>query len=267
MGLLLSAVQRVRGAAQRISCASNLRQLAIAVHLYGDSHDRLPAGCAYPPDPSPGNHFPGISWHTSILPYLEQEALSLRAQQAYSIDPQGKSDPVHDQNRRTLISGFLCPAESSRMGGYPSLDLVWANTSYLGVMGSSRGDRDGIFCPDLSVRFADIIDGTSNTVMIGERPPGPSGVFGGWYSLEGHTICLCPKCCRPTMLSTSIPAPTADSLRSRNPSGRVFPTAATCPTSGASTPAARISPSPTARSASSLTTPAMSSSAYPRGPG
>jgi prepilin-type processing-associated H-X9-DG protein len=162
--------------------------MALAVHLYSDTHDHLPLGCEYPPYPNAEKHFPGISWHTRILPYIEQEALGSRAFAAYLADPRGYS-AEHDRIIRVVVPTFLCPSEPLRSGGFPSLGFRWANTSYLGIAGTGWDADDGVFHPGLTVRLADITDGTSNTVMIGERPPGPHGQFGGWYSLEGYTMC------------------------------------------------------------------------------
>jgi prepilin-type processing-associated H-X9-DG protein len=189
LALLLPALQRVRQTALRAACASNLRQLALAVHSYGDAYQHLPAGCAYPFLSAP--FAPGVSWHTSILPYVEQDALWARAEAAYRANPNGRS-AEHQRLLQNLVPAFLCPAESFRMGGWPQINYIWANTSYLGVAGSGLHHDDGVFHPALTIRLTDITDGTSNTVMIGERPPGIDGIFSGWYSTEGYTIC--PSC-------------------------------------------------------------------------
>src|SRR3712207_2542341 len=70
VGLLLSAVQRARGAAARQACSNNLRQLGIALHSYADTRGTLPQGCSHESGRSP---FPFASWCARLLPFLEQE--------------------------------------------------------------------------------------------------------------------------------------------------------------------------------------------------
>jgi type II secretory pathway pseudopilin PulG len=67
IGLLVPAVQRVRESAGRTQCANNLKQIALAAHLYHDTHHRLP--------PSRVSLHEGQSWAWFMLPYLEQQAL------------------------------------------------------------------------------------------------------------------------------------------------------------------------------------------------
>jgi prepilin-type processing-associated H-X9-DG protein len=189
MGLTFQAVQMSRDAASRTRCASNLRQVALGVHQYSAAWHRLPNGCAYPYLPVGTSYRlqPGVSWQTNILPYVEQESLWRRAMEANRVDPFGKSS-LHEEVRRVPVPVFMCPTDSRDVGGFSS--EPWALTSYVGIAGTHRFRNDGMFHINYKVRFEEVFDGTSNTVMVGERPPGPQGKFGGWYGAWGD--CLCP---------------------------------------------------------------------------
>src|ERR1700758_3162596 len=76
IGLLLVAVQRAREAANRIKCASNLRQLGLALHNYHDVHRVFPPGLLNTAWPAHGPDYERRSWMPRILPFIEQETLS-----------------------------------------------------------------------------------------------------------------------------------------------------------------------------------------------
>jgi prepilin-type N-terminal cleavage/methylation domain-containing protein/prepilin-type processing-associated H-X9-DG protein len=185
--LALAAIQRSRSAALRAGCAAKMRQLALAVMTYEAHEQHLPVGCGYPFLNNPGDVTwqSGMSWQTSILPYIEQQDLWYAAWSAQQQDPSAYSDAnlaVAD----TVVPLFLCPADGRSTGSYGS-GPSWALTSYVGVAGTGVDSDNGMFHPNLNVRFADVTHGTSNTLLIGERPAGPDGVFGGWYAAWGFS--------------------------------------------------------------------------------
>ncbi len=109
------------------------------------------------------------------------------ARAALSQDPSGNSPP----NARVglqPVSIFLCPTDGRQIGTQGST-IQFALTSYVGVAGTGVGKYDGVFHQNYAVRLTDISDGTSCTLMIGERPPGPHGLYGGWYGAEGYSVC------------------------------------------------------------------------------
>ena len=189
-GLLLPAIQKVRAAAATKTCAARLRQAALAVHLYESNRRHLPAGCAYPY--ARGSYDIdrqiGMSWHTAILPFVEQDALAANAEETHRIDP-GGNDPRHQSVRAAVVSVFLCPTEPRRTGTNLTTEN-WGLTSYVGVAGRSIFRFDGIFHKNVAYTCADVTDGLSNTLMIGERVPGQNGRNGGWYAAWGN--CVCP---------------------------------------------------------------------------
>jgi len=180
---------KVRDRAARVGCASNLRQLAIATHLYADAHRWLPSGCAYPmvrllPQPLSGV---GMSWQTAILPYIEQEQVWQLAWLAQRQDPYGHA-PIHALVKAHAFPVLLCPSNSLAVGDSAAGD-EFGLTDYIGVAGTGVGQNDGMFHVRYTVRLTDVKDGTSSTLMIGERPPGPRGAFGAWYAGWGYTVC------------------------------------------------------------------------------
>jgi prepilin-type processing-associated H-X9-DG protein len=181
--LLLPAVQRVRDAACRAQCLNNLRQIGLGLHNYHDVHRRLPPGCSFAYD---ADDFPFLAWSARLLPYIEREDLWRRVAPAFALDKDFRKDPPHPCS--VVVALFNCPADSRTHlipesgGNRNSIAL----TSYLGSEGTNQFLRDGVLFLDSRVRLADISDGTTYTLMIGERPPSADRVFGWWYGGWGQ---------------------------------------------------------------------------------
>jgi prepilin-type processing-associated H-X9-DG protein len=118
-----------------------------------------------------------------LLPYIEQENVWKEIEAAFASDPDRMRFYGHEPHHRMLgvpVLLFNCPADS-RLPGPHLAAVPVAFTSYLGVSGSSRPGNDGMLYLDSRVRFSDVTDGTSNTFMVGERPPSADYQFGWWY--------------------------------------------------------------------------------------
>lgn len=183
MGLLLSAVQRVRAAAVRTKCANNLKQLGLALHNGHDAQRRLPPGCSYENGASPQPH---MSWLARMLPYVEQEAMWRESLQAYSQNTFFETPP-HFPILKRVVPTFVCPSDNRSEAPWDFIVFQVAFTDYLGVWGTDHTQRDGVLYLDSRVRLTDITDGTSNTLMIGERPPSADNKLGWWYAGWGQS--------------------------------------------------------------------------------
>jgi prepilin-type N-terminal cleavage/methylation domain-containing protein/prepilin-type processing-associated H-X9-DG protein len=184
LGLLMAAVQHVRETAGRARCAEQLRQIGLALHQYHDSYGRLPPGVSYLEGADP---YPYMSWHTRLLPFLEQAGLWANAMQAFAQDRNFLHVPPHT-GLLTVVPIFGCPSDSRTARSALLADgKTVAFTSYLGVEGTNQFRQDGVLFLDSKVRLVDITDGTSNTLCVGERPPSADGILGWWYAGEGQS--------------------------------------------------------------------------------
>jgi len=177
MGLLLPAVQKVRAAANRIQCVNNLKQMGLACHNYHDALGGLPPGytAQLPYVDGATDTFPGWGWGGMLLPFLEQDNLYKSINFNASI-----ASPENASAIRTMIKTYLCPADQTPSAAFPLPDsfgnalVIAAPSSYAACVGGNETDVEaatglGIFYRNSRTRLTDITDGTSNTLMIGER--------------------------------------------------------------------------------------------------
>lgn len=175
-GLLLPAVQSAREAARRLRCSSNLRQLGLAFHQYLGVWDCLPPSNLTGRLPGTRIRF-GYHYgpHSRLLPFLELDPLY----QSINFDaPQGAPAPsaVNSTASRTSPAMFVCPSEPRWFAG---------STSYRVSFGPAPGGRfrpAGAFDPHGSSPLSSILDGTSSTLAISEKPLGSlgSGEYDPW---------------------------------------------------------------------------------------
>jgi prepilin-type N-terminal cleavage/methylation domain-containing protein/prepilin-type processing-associated H-X9-DG protein len=186
IGLILPAVQKVREASSRMSCASNLKQVSLACQNYESTFHRLPVGHR-----SVFNFerraFTG--WLYEILPYIEQDNVFRESEKAFMTNANPFINPPH-RHIATVIKSYTCPSDNRVATSQVSTKTnnTIALTSYLGVSGLDYKSKDGVFIQDRRFTFNEITDGTSNTLMIGERPPSVDFQFGWWYAGVGQQL-------------------------------------------------------------------------------
>jgi prepilin-type N-terminal cleavage/methylation domain-containing protein/prepilin-type processing-associated H-X9-DG protein len=181
LGLLLPAVQKTRMAAARISCTNNLKQIGLALQNYHDTAGSLPPGIT---PVAKGDPFPRMGWLTRVLPFMEQQPLWDLTLTLYEEVP---SNPYGHYGFMTPIKLFSCPADGRADSPHPTHNGFYAAlTDYLGVLGTNYKIDDGVLYWGSHTRLTDITDGTSNTLLVGERPPSPDFWYGWWYAAEGQ---------------------------------------------------------------------------------
>ncbi len=201
IALLLPAVQQAREAARRTQCKNNMKQIGIAMHNYHDTYQNFPPGCisnTNNTDPPSGPQQWG--WAVFILPQMEQGNLF------ELLDPSNRtlSDVLSNTTDRAIvqqrIDAYRCPSDRTKdtvtgtpqtvdfqgNGGFamPGTNFFGGTSNYVGAGGFAALDiselPSGPLYRNSATTFADMIDGSSNTFLVGERDfDCSSGVWSG----------------------------------------------------------------------------------------
>jgi prepilin-type processing-associated H-X9-DG protein len=178
VGLLLPAVQQARESANRAKCQNNLKQLGLALHNHHDVKGRFPMGCTWA---APTSYYSGArsGWNYSLFPYIEQDNLyrmlptSAGQQQWYpwfSAEATNPNGPT-----RVTIPTWMCPSDSGVLFNNQSWGVfslgnyhVFFGGLNLGGATANNPANRAAFSINYGAKFADISDGTSNTMVLGE---------------------------------------------------------------------------------------------------
>jgi len=186
VALLLPAIQAAREAARRASCRNNLRQIGVAMHNYESAFQVLPAGYEY--EAAAGGNASGYSWGTRVLPFMELQPM---------YDQFDFDLPIYDEAnafvRAQHIETLLCPTDDISPSGFVSMgEEQYAMACYVANFGppdldETQEKREGPFFRNSKTELREITDGTSQTLMVGERQNGPfrnGAVHGNHFEYE-----------------------------------------------------------------------------------
>jgi prepilin-type N-terminal cleavage/methylation domain-containing protein/prepilin-type processing-associated H-X9-DG protein len=191
VSLLLPAVQAARESGRRTQCNNNIRQIGVAMQNYHDSNGLLPTG-AMPPTAAAPATSNELSWHVLILPFMEQKGLhsefNLNASGYLANIAQGLIQPkfyVCPSAPRSIHMSLSSPGEDSGgkqtytahyygimgpKGLNPGRSTPTVPVNYLveGIGGQGDFSRHGVLTRARQRGFQDIVDGNSNTFLVGE---------------------------------------------------------------------------------------------------
>ncbi|HMP01853.1 MAG TPA: DUF1559 domain-containing protein [Gemmatales bacterium] len=176
LALALPAIQQVRGVADRLACQSNMRQIVVAMHHYHNDHQVLPRRWFGFDAPEAR-----LSWMAHLLPYIEQNSLYQMAKEDFRSYPGTGQIGLH-RALSTVVKLYACPADARLRAAHSDpYGQLGAFATYMGMIMAQNPNTGRLHATAMGVNLAEIVDGTSNTVVIGERPPPNSFVAGWWY--------------------------------------------------------------------------------------
>lgn len=197
LALLLPAVQMAREAARRTQCRNNLKQLGIALHNHHDIYGQFPAGHYQDPAQNSPDYFNQplafqksvyFSWLARILPSIDQSPLFNQIDFDQWPWPNPDPRPAGGYANEESIALFHCPSFAGSQKLTVDFDgkiATPAHTHYVGVNGTNGFEYDGVFYVNSDTKFGDIPDGSSSTLMVGERPSTYYGDAGWWLAGSG----------------------------------------------------------------------------------
>lgn len=204
LSLTLPSVQQAREKAREIDCKNRHKKIGLAMHNYHDTHNSFPPGWVSRRPQGEGH--PSTGWSTQILPYLEYAQLYSELNGTGTVYEPAQSGPDSQMKLKSMlkepVTPYLCSAEppgdtnpfrgdwgmsnfSANYGTQPiarSTDLeFFPGQSTTFTQDQRQGARsDGLFYVNSRVGFRDITDGTSNTILGGERSViGRGGIWPG----------------------------------------------------------------------------------------
>jgi len=228
IGLLLPAVQSVREAARRVECANNLHQFGLAMHNYHGAKQ------LYPPAYKGQEVLPGWSWGSYLLPFVEQVNLQ-NTVDVFQDEFGGGANPAQpDPYSQSPLELFRCPSDIG-----PALNPVRLNhamSNYRAATGPAPTptgffivdfDYGGILFQNSSIKFRDIRDGTSNTLIVGEcildeKTSKRAAIWAGMSGLRNGAIWISDVMWWIDDESASINGPAPQAFSSQHPGGAQF---------------------------------------------
>ncbi|MBI1914999.1 MAG: DUF1559 domain-containing protein [Planctomycetes bacterium] len=192
IGLMLPAIQKVREIAMRLQCKNNLRQIGIGLHNYHNTRGSFPPGYrAGPYVDGTTDTAPGWGWAAFLLPYIEEDPLFRQLDFSRPI----QNSPAVEK----LVKLYLCPADVYQQGSFIVPDafgnplVAAAPCSYAACCGGDESEPTdpggrGVFYRNSRTPVSDIPDGSSNTILIGERSW--ANANGTWAGAVPGGVCL-----------------------------------------------------------------------------
>jgi prepilin-type N-terminal cleavage/methylation domain-containing protein/prepilin-type processing-associated H-X9-DG protein len=226
IGLLLPAVQKVREAAARTKCTNNLKQLALGLHNYAGSFGQYPA--AYVST----DLNPGWGWGSAVLPYIEQDPIYKSTGAFVGVFGGGSNPAMPTTDMQRPLSMFRCPSNLAPDENPERLNYGMSN--YRATAGpitypyfTANLDMGGVMWQNSKVRFDHIVDGTSNTTVLGEclfdQATGKrAAIWTGMTGLRSGSIWISDVMWWVDDTSANINGPAPQAFSSRHQGGAYF---------------------------------------------